>query len=60
MNISRPWQLAVALAEVAQGLICLLTLTLWRPAWAASLRLKGLVSMAAKWDHVPIDQERVR
>ena len=48
MNISKPYQIAVALAEILQGACFLLTLTLWRPIWATELRLRGLIAQADK------------
>jgi hypothetical protein len=47
VNISRPYQLAVAIAEIAQGLVCLLTLTLVRPSWTVYWRLRGLQALCA-------------
>jgi hypothetical protein len=48
MDVSRPWRMLIALAEVVQGLICLLTLTMLRPAWATDLRIAGLAAMAKR------------
>lgn len=48
MTISRHWQMAVAAAEVAEGLICLVTGTLWRPCWAAPVRLAALLAAALR------------
>jgi hypothetical protein len=47
MTISRPWQMLVALAQIADGIVCLITLTLFRPSWSASARMAGLQSMCS-------------